>query len=130
VYVSPLVKKPGVLFKLSFSSSRSQYVAQIVLRTVLRTSSRKISSTGIPSHQESNGDTVGTIVLCFFNMPFSFGTHLFDSTLTVVCSDDAGKEKVCVYSLLSSLVVSVIVYPLMLFIYQQDKMITTIKESR
>jgi hypothetical protein len=40
--------------------------------------------------------------------------------LTVVGSNDAGKEKVCVYALLSSLVVSVIVYR-MLLIYQQDK---------
>jgi hypothetical protein len=42
-------------------------------------------------------------------------------TLTVVCSEDAGKEKICVYTLLSLLVVSVIVYPLMSFISQQDK---------
>jgi hypothetical protein len=59
--------------------------------------------------------------LMLLKYPFSFGIPLFDSTLTIVSSDDAGKEKVCIYALLSSLVVSVIVYPLMSFIYQQDK---------
>jgi hypothetical protein len=51
--------------------------------------SREIILTASPSHQGSNGETVETVVWWFRSIPFSLGVPLFDSTLTVVCSDDA-----------------------------------------
>jgi hypothetical protein len=51
-----------------------------------------IVSTTILSHQSSNGEIVGTVILCFRSIPLGLGTSLFDSTLTVESSDNAGNK--------------------------------------